>query len=492
MNPPIPWYIIDYQQILGEDNFEFYDVGTPTPIPWAHYDLVTRLTSSSQEFGSLWLSTSWKLRPLQSGPVLWHSNKTVDIKPGWRVSGGAIRYFSGHHADLSYDLYDRQTQQWIPTLEGTHVPGIALLGFGDFYRHGIDTIGGVAAKLIGYADEGWDGLYANGNWTIRFWFQVYQTNSFPSLWGHTKTLMGEGVDTVRSWELKATDPAKFVLKLFEGPVIVESAPNAFQPLTWHRLVLRSIRGVGLQLFIDNNLVATAQTSERLIPFSPGFNLEARIPLHSADDTRVLLKDLVFWNAALTDSQLDYDWNSGNGRIGGGLPARGYGWVKDEPFKLISYLDKSRSKYEQFKYWRLQIDANAGAASTVGTYEFELRPNPGDPSYPVANPTHVVSMTATGSNTGFGPEKAFDGSYSGNNGWLYTNNGAWPVWLQVQLQNPIPVLQYAVGSALQSDIANRSPSNWRLQGSHDGVTWYTVHVVEDQTGWTSGESRVFTR
>jgi hypothetical protein len=86
---------------------------------------------------------------------------------------------------------------------------------------------------------------------------------------------------------------------------------------------------------------------------------------------------------------------------------------------------------------------------------------------------VVSVTASGENTGGGEvkENLFDGS--SDTKWLvFASTG----WVAAELAQPVAVVDYALTSA--NDAPGRDPRDWTLQGSQDGQTWTTL---DTQTG-----------
>ena len=63
----------------------------------------------------------------------------------------------------------------------------------------------------------------------------------------------------------------------------------------------------------------------------------------------------------------------------------------------------------------------------------------------------------------------DGSYALGNGWIAS--ATFPQWVQVQVDIPIAVAQYALsGYPTATSPEPRSPSWWKLEGSNDGASW----------------------
>lgn len=104
-----------------------------------------------------------------------------------------------------------------------------------------------------------------------------------------------------------------------------------------------------------------------------------------------------------------------------------------------------------------------------------------------------SMTVTDNqNYGAGYEgaKAFNNSYGLGTGSRWQKNGqSYPIWVKIDLGagNAKEVTSYAV----MADEPTYAPKAWTLQGSNDDSTWTTVSTVSAQTGWSSGERRLYT-
>jgi hypothetical protein len=138
----------------------------------------------------------------------------------------------------------------------------------------------------------------------------------------------------------------------------------------------------------------------------------------------------------------------------------------------------------YQNYRLLITANNGDANT-GILEVEYRETVGGADF-------TGSGTATAS-TGSNPARAFDNLLTSGNGWGPAGAAPAP-WLRYDLGagNAKVVRQYLVGSYITTtSTAARSAKDWKLQGSHDGVVWTDLHTVTGQTGWTFGQTRVFT-
>lgn len=99
--------------------------------------------------------------------------------------------------------------------------------------------------------------------------------------------------------------------------------------------------------------------------------------------------------------------------------------------------------------------------------------------------HITDITASAENTEGGEvaANAVDGDI--NSKWLAFEDAG---WLQIELDEPIEVVRYALTSA--DDAGERDPREWTLQGSTDGETWTTVDGRTEQSWEQRFETREF--
>ncbi|MBA0205126.1 discoidin domain-containing protein [Pectobacterium aroidearum] len=64
----------------------------------------------------------------------------------------------------------------------------------------------------------------------------------------------------------------------------------------------------------------------------------------------------------------------------------------------------------------------------------------------------------------------------------------PQWLRVDLPTPKAIGGYSIQNRLSSVIS--SPRSWRFEGSHDGITWETLHSVNNDTNNNAGIIREY--
>ena len=92
----------------------------------------------------------------------------------------------------------------------------------------------------------------------------------------------------------------------------------------------------------------------------------------------------------------------------------------------------------YTFFRLTILANNGDTNWTGVRELELREAVGGVNA-LASRTKTVTASATG---GGAASQAFDSSYTDGNGWIVA--ATFPQWIQVEVDTPITVAEYALG------------------------------------------------
>lgn len=137
----------------------------------------------------------------------------------------------------------------------------------------------------------------------------------------------------------------------------------------------------------------------------------------------------------------------------------------------------------FAYWRINVTATStgdGFFCTVA--ELGLREV-------AAGASATIGGTGFSSTNFAGNEaaKAFDAS----NATFWATAGADnPAHLGYQFATPKSVAQIAITAADNSARAARAPKDFQIQYSADGLAYTTVKTVTNQTGWATGETRLF--
>ena len=132
----------------------------------------------------------------------------------------------------------------------------------------------------------------------------------------------------------------------------------------------------------------------------------------------------------------------------------------------------------------------------------LPPSPPSPYRPVdlrptaAIPNAFGTASASSGSGGYAPAHAFDGVHGPDNNYWHSSVG-WPdggQWLKFSFDSPTAVAAYSFLSRTASCChAADSPHEWKLEGSHDGVSWSLLHSVDETAHvWGSAEARYYDR
>lgn len=103
------------------------------------------------------------------------------------------------------------------------------------------------------------------------------------------------------------------------------------------------------------------------------------------------------------------------------------------------------------------------------------------------PSPYVASAST-ENSGLEAFHAFDNAASFGQYWVATTSTGW-LKIDLGLGNAYQAGSYRV-RVNQVPEPNRAPKDWTFEGSNNNSTWTVVDTVVSQTGWISGETRVF--
>lgn len=134
------------------------------------------------------------------------------------------------------------------------------------------------------------------------------------------------------------------------------------------------------------------------------------------------------------------------------------------------------------YWRIDITANDGDSNFLAMAEVELRASAGG-----VDETSNTGGTATASASDgtAPPSRAVDDDSVTR--WS-TPNGTLTGWWQFEFNSPVDVIEYTIQAHPISPA--RSPRDFTLEFSDDGVNFTVANTKVGETDWTNGETRTF--
>lgn len=132
-----------------------------------------------------------------------------------------------------------------------------------------------------------------------------------------------------------------------------------------------------------------------------------------------------------------------------------------------------------KYWR--IDIAASNTTLIGISEIEMRASPGAAD----QCTGGSASASSNAGAGFEADKAFDNSSSTR--WA-TTNGVATGWIQYTFASPVTVREYTI--EVHPTDGTRSPRNWTLKYSDDGINWTIADTKTGYFDWASAEKKTF--
>lgn len=146
--------------------------------------------------------------------------------------------------------------------------------------------------------------------------------------------------------------------------------------------------------------------------------------------------------------------------------------------------------EVSRYWRLLFTANNGhAGSYVGLQELELRSESGGAD--ITNPQTAVSASSWYTKDDLRPLKVIDNNYTEylHAFWLSAAGATYPHWLSFDLGADQRVAEVALWPQNYAGTITRTPKDFDIQASPDGVTWHTVKAVRGMNNWKVGSPQI---
>lgn len=132
------------------------------------------------------------------------------------------------------------------------------------------------------------------------------------------------------------------------------------------------------------------------------------------------------------------------------------------------------------YWRWHFTANNGAANVV-IGEIEARATVGG-----ADQCTGGTVTSSEPVGGWDGVKAFDNDIATG---FAPNDTVNYGYVQYQFASPVNILEYSI-TTCAGQATNTAPKDWTLKYSDNGTDFTIEKTVTNETGWASGETRVY--
>ncbi len=135
----------------------------------------------------------------------------------------------------------------------------------------------------------------------------------------------------------------------------------------------------------------------------------------------------------------------------------------------------------YKIYKLDVTANNGDGNLMGFSELELLDGDIDRTDMPGNITGNAQINIR--------ESAF-AAFDGTDQTKWLSNAGSTGWLQFEFSDGLAysINGYSITSA--NDSPERTPKDWTLEGSNDGVNWTIVDTRVDEAGWSTFEKRSY--
>jgi hypothetical protein len=139
-----------------------------------------------------------------------------------------------------------------------------------------------------------------------------------------------------------------------------------------------------------------------------------------------------------------------------------------------------------QYWRVFFDANNGASNLlINGLTWQ---DSGGTAIPFYGIIEHSNRNNPASSPGQDASRVLDGLT--NSFWASPSGGGVNQWLRSNFLVAARPEKVAIKCRADENQPTQAPKDFKIQSSPDASTWTTVSTVTGQTGWTQGETRVF--
>lgn len=106
------------------------------------------------------------------------------------------------------------------------------------------------------------------------------------------------------------------------------------------------------------------------------------------------------------------------------------------------------------------------------------------------PSPYVVSASSDYGSPYAPWKVFDGTDNLSSSSAWFTKGTSAGWIMIKLSKKTPVSYITITARNYSDSATYSPKSFNIEGSNDGVTFYVLKSITDETGWVANQTRKY--
>ena len=165
-----------------------------------------------------------------------------------------------------------------------------------------------------------------------------------------------------------------------------------------------------------------------------------------------------------------------------------GSVRNGVEKLSEDLEISTGLKNIYQYLRIYITADNGGEGLTGIQEIELASNTGG-----ADITVPTMATASSTNfSGYASPKLIDNNYTNISSgcWLTDYGAPFPHWISVNLGLQQNLAEIRIWPQAVTGGLPRSPKDFIIQGSNDGIVWTDIQAFTGITEWSVNVEKTF--
>ena len=143
----------------------------------------------------------------------------------------------------------------------------------------------------------------------------------------------------------------------------------------------------------------------------------------------------------------------------------------------------------YRYLRIHITETVSEIAFAAIQEVEIAAVAGGPDLTTPNTPVTASSLYS---YDFGPQCVVDNNFTGQSTgyWLSGYFQNFPQWLSIDFGDPIDIAELRIWPQYAEGALPRSPKNFIVQGSNDGMIWENIKEFSNVLDWQVGLPKTF--
>lgn len=163
-------------------------------------------------------------------------------------------------------------------------------------------------------------------------------------------------------------------------------------------------------------------------------------------------------------------------------------IKNGIKKVSDELEISTELNDTYQHLRIYITSDNGGEGLTGIQEVEIASIGGGAD--ITSPGMLVASST--SYVGYGPDKLIDNNFTDVSGgcWISEDGAPFPHWVSINFGSQQNLAEIRIWPQAVVGGLPRSPKDFKIQGSNDGIVWTDIQAFTGITGWSVGVQKTF--